>query len=147
MKRSREGLTNPRGYIEGPAVVVDGTSLLALSVFLRRREAEWRETVSRFAVSGDLGTATLLDRVTRAAEVLTEAAAARAGVPFSEGETVPVGETGASSRLTTDETAVVLSVTPRRVRQLLADGALLGSRVAGRWSIDRASVEKRKASA
>lgn len=44
--------------------------------------------------------------------------------------------------LTPAAAAQLLNVTSRRVRQLLVDGSLAGTRMAGRWLVDRESVEE-----
>ncbi len=39
------------------------------------------------------------------------------------------------------EASNVLGVSPRRVRQMLADGQLAGSRIGRQWLIDRADLD------
>lgn len=46
-----------------------------------------------------------------------------------------------STKLSVVEAAKMLDKTPQRIRQMLAAGELLGTRHAGGWLVDRASVE------
>ena len=100
-----------RGYLEGPVVLVTGPALLALETFLEGHRADWARTAAKFAVRGDLGTATLFDRVVRAAAVLKDRAAKQAELPQTEIRQLPDAETSASSSvMTTDEAAARLDL-------------------------------------
>jgi excisionase family DNA binding protein len=48
--------------------------------------------------------------------------------------------------LSIDEAAQGLRVSPRRVRQLLADGSLQGLRIGGRWLVSPTAIERRRQS-
>ena len=133
-----------RGYVAGPAVLVEGRAVLALAVFLKRHQAGWEAAAAEVAVRGDLGTATLFDRIVRAAEVLSGRAAQQAGLPPAEARGLPHPETSTSSgSMTADQAADRLDVSSTRVRQLCRAGVLDGTLVAGRWVINPVSVEAR----
>jgi len=132
----------PRGYIDGPAAVVEGVAALAIHRFIEAHRADWLDFVAPYARLGPT--------IARARASLEKAARAHVDQPVSaRPETsAEVAETGPSSAgmygLTTSDAAELLKRSPRRIRQLIDDGRLVARRDGSTWIVDRESVEQLK---
>lgn len=130
----------PRDYVES-AAIVRGASAVLIHGFIRGNQEAWNRHTARAMTSESLRrelTSAMLALETAAdshrAEIDASARGSResiSGMP--------------TTFITTTEAGDILNLTSRRVRQLAADGVLLGRLVAGRWMIDPASVEARSA--
>lgn len=116
-----------------------GASAVLLDGFIRANRELWNRH------TGQAMTSPTLRRELTSAMLALEAAADRhrAEIDASAG-----GSGGTLTEmpkfLTPVEASEILGLTPRRVRQLAADGALLGRMRAGRWQIDAHSVQARR---
>ena len=125
-------MTEPPCYVES-AAFASGWSAFAAARLLARHAAEIAEL-----------RADLREPLEDFVAALRLAGAAWAATACGSSEAVPaeapVRSTYEPDELSTAEAGDVLQVSPRRVRQLLADGRLAGRRCGGRWRIDRGSV-------
>ena len=128
-------MTAPVPFVADPGVaVLSGPAAFVIASVLRSR---WpAEMVDGLAP-------TMRATVLAGREAVLRAAAAYRVSACGSAE-VPAVEIGAHSEetdwITTTQGAVMLNLTERRTRQLLAAGRLAGVLVGGRWQVDRASV-------
>lgn len=128
-------MTPPR-LIAGPAVIMEGYSALVLAVILRglARRGQF-DTLAATPRANLLQTIAALERVGALWRVEQERIS---GDGSSETPPAPEDAPSLQEHMTIEEAAMVLKVTPRRMRQLAAGG--LGTKHGHTWLVDRSAV-------
>jgi len=131
----------PRDFVRA-AAIVRGASAVLIEGFIRGNRELWNRHTAQAMASPSLRS-----ELTSALLALEFAADNhREEIDASAGGSRETMDAMTNTFLTTAEAGDTLNLTPRRVRQLATSGVLLARMVAGRWMIDPASVEARRAS-